>query len=336
MPPEILEAFRSARLRLGEARRQRHAFESVWSEYRETNPWSFALENLAPMQYRVVAKELTPIPGQLSLHFGMWLQQQRAALDNALYALMGVREGTFPPSGEKKLEFPITRDLGDFNGRPAKKARAFDDQVANYLESVQPYHYPNISAEYTDAPEIRGLEFSPLHWLNELARIDRHRVMHVGVASIRIPPHVLLHGGADHEPTYFAPEGQLLTGTTRILEFTTTEPLRSEKMRLHVDTRIVPEVAEWAQTKSLEYVYLGVNGPSDARWEWQEVPRPLLLDRMADVEFEVRYICRDLADLAAGRSPERRTPFLRQRYLRRDDPDKWRAEAVRRKRDNGG
>lgn len=215
--------FQGTLLRLQEASRQRIYFQDLWAQHLQSMPWTFSLQQNDHLEYSLMAQEESPVPPRLGVYFSSWLQQQRAALDNALYALAGVRGGRFPPLGGELMEFPVAVSLKEFNGRRTVKAKVLDKETESFLESNQPYwRFPYGAAQ---EPLL-----SPLYWLNELARIDRHRMMHVGVGSIRISNGFTLHAGVDRVVKQVAEEGHIFAGRMPVLTFTTTQPLRSTKI----------------------------------------------------------------------------------------------------------
>ena len=86
-------SFEGALLRLHEAVAQKKRFDDEWNRHLASVPWKFSLESDGPLKHQLIVREVRPVPAQLGLYFSIWLQQQRAALDNALYACVGTRQG---------------------------------------------------------------------------------------------------------------------------------------------------------------------------------------------------------------------------------------------------
>lgn len=319
-------AFHGTLLRLKEATRQRTLFQDLWTKHLQATPWAFSLQQKEGLEYSLIAHEKAPVPPQLGVYFSVWLQQQRAALDNALYAVAGIREGTFPPTGGDVLEFPIARTLAEFNGRRTIRAKILDVETESFLESRQPYR----NDPFEDQDALHG----PLYWLNELARMDRHRVMHVGVGSIRISGAFRLPAGADRVVKYVAPEGELVVGETPILTFTTARPLQSTKLRFITRPEILPEIAEWSAAKSLFRVYSPEESTSEDGYQWVAGYKPLA-ERMDDVENTVREICTDMVHLAGFRpGPFHALPRSESNRNQTNWP--WQVTPAEQRRINGG
>ncbi|MCC9173804.1 hypothetical protein [Arthrobacter sp. zg-Y179] len=284
MSMESKAAFGGTLLRLKEAQNQRVQFRRKWAAHLADVPYEFSLESDTALDHRLMGHEKRTAPPDLGLHFGMWLQQQRAALDNALYACVGLRQNSFPPARENLIEFPIVESLGKFRATKTIKNDVVDLEVAEFLEGHQPYRH------YYKGKE-QDPHLSPLYWLNELARVDRHRVMHVGVGSMQISRNLFLYGGAEHKVTHVVEEGHLLTGSTCLVAFSTAQQLRSRKFRFHEKPQILPEISEWSQAKWNIYVFGHWDEP-DPGYVQGYVPLDV---RMSDIEKTVIDICGGLA-----------------------------------------
>jgi len=104
---------------------------------------------------------------QLSILFGEYFYNLRAALDYAIYATAIVDNGwRDPPPGAHVLQFPVC-DTPESWRRSAYHVAPLTEKHRTWIESVQPY-------KGTDDPTERGI-----YWLNHLARLDRHRALRV-------------------------------------------------------------------------------------------------------------------------------------------------------------
>lgn len=287
--------FQGVLLRLKEAKAQRRLFDKGWSEHLETVPWAFSLESDSELSHSLIAAEQIPVPDKLGLHFSIWLQQLRSTLDNALYACVGSLQGTPTPAKSNFIEFPIVDSETKFNGSKVIKQADPDAQVTAVLREYQPYNLQRLTSSsppWTYEPVGDPL-LSPLYWLNELARRDRHRIMHVGVGSIRVPTNIQLIGGAEHTITYRHPEDEIFAGSVCVMKFETESPLRYRKLKFRQKMELLPDIAEWIGTQSLVSVF----GP------YQTTPGAVMMHvplkhRMKYVEELVEEICRRLGSLA--------------------------------------
>lgn len=104
---------------------------------------------------------------QLSILFGEYFYNLRAALDYAVYATAIVDNGwQDPPPGEHVLQFPVC-DTPESWKTSAYHVRPLSERHRSWIEQVQPY-------QGTGDPTVRGI-----YWLNHLARLDRHRALRV-------------------------------------------------------------------------------------------------------------------------------------------------------------
>jgi hypothetical protein len=116
-----------------------------------------------------------PIPAVLALHFGEMFYQLRAALDGAIHHAAILETGKNPPPDEHKLEFPIFDDPRDYRKNSGRMLGPLKDATRlAYIETVQPYHAPNLPPD-----ELVGCGYRALAMLNDWARKDRHRRLHV-------------------------------------------------------------------------------------------------------------------------------------------------------------
>jgi len=174
----------------------------------------------------------------LSLRIGEGLQCLRSALDHLAFELATVFTSSLPDDIEKDSEWPIfgdaegkgqarfhqLRSKGGLAGQPAPgsgvaKIRGIDPKAQAIIEGLQPYH--------------RGHAYvlDPLWRLQELNRLDKHRLLHVvarimegatmPVAGPRLPKarwprNVAALGRADGQPFILdirggtAPKGRTL------------------------------------------------------------------------------------------------------------------------------
>lgn len=166
-----VEICRDRVIRASEIRRQ---IGELWSEYIDRTPRRFAVEPAdAPDTWTLVLRTLEPMPTRLSTLFGEWLYELRAALDGILYYLAVRDSGQNPPPAERGLMFPTFDDPTKFDD-PSHRGRlqAVSNATFALLRHVQPF---NAKPDHLS---------NVLWWLDELARIDRHRYGHA------LAPHI--------------------------------------------------------------------------------------------------------------------------------------------------
>jgi hypothetical protein len=321
-------AFEGSLLRLREAAAQKKRFDDSWNRHLSSVPWEFSLESDGPLKHRLMGREIRTVPAQLGLHFSIWLQQLRAALDNALYACVGSRQCQFPPLKDNLIEFPITESRTKFNSTKTIKNQAVDEDVAVFLEGQQPY-WRGINNE-------QDAKMSHLYWLNELARIDRHRVMHVSVGSIHISQNFRLVGGVHRKVVQNVEPGHILGPTSCLLTFETERPLYSKDLAFTTRPQILPEIPEWSSAESYKLqTHLWEEKEPDDRY----LPERILLpDRMAGTMNLVHEIVLILASKAGYSANDFRElmPDWISTYQETPQQRKyWAAEEVRRRKTNG-
>jgi len=123
-----------------------------------------------------------------TLQFGEMLYQLRAALDSCVYDAAALKFAQNPPPDEEKWNFPVCADATKFQ-ESVKRMKQLPLDVSILLESVQPYS--------SATGHHNGMEWDlgpTLAILNDWARIDRHRRLHLvgsavteGYLTIGIP-----------------------------------------------------------------------------------------------------------------------------------------------------
>jgi hypothetical protein len=112
-------------------------------------------------------------PVALSLIIGDALHSLRSGLDHLAYALAQAESGpNLPPQIAKGIEFPIFGDKPMNPGEEKKRIGPLNPQARAVILGLQPHQR---GAAYVD---------DPLWHLHELARVDRHRLLHLTVAVL--------------------------------------------------------------------------------------------------------------------------------------------------------
>ena len=162
------------------ARAQAHAaaFAKAWSDFLDDDPYDTHLEISEDGTGTIaVVPRYEPLPAVFSLELGEILYQLRAALDGAIYACAIEETGQDPPPNSRDLEFPICATAEHFK-KVDRKIRPLTGERREIVEACQPYNMvPNLDPEIAFLSPHRTLAI-----LNDWARKDRHRTLHV-VAS---------------------------------------------------------------------------------------------------------------------------------------------------------
>lgn len=123
--------------------------------------------DIRPDMVRSTVQATTPFPVEVSVIFGELLYNLRAALDSILYELAVEDTQKNPPTAAGARQYPIIADATSFSDKSKRALTGLDEWTRTGIENTQPYHVKT------------GAKGHALWWLNELARLDRHRRHHL-------------------------------------------------------------------------------------------------------------------------------------------------------------
>lgn len=169
--PDV-EVLRDRVLRAGEIRA---AIGDVWNAYVSRQPRRFGLLAVPGSEFHwtLVINTIEPMPTRVSTLFGEWLYLLRAALDGAAYYVAVRDSGQNPPPNEGAIYFPIKTSATTYDSSSHReKLKALSDSTFADLRVAQPFNAQ---------PDHKS---NVLWWIDELARIDRHRGGHALAAHI--------------------------------------------------------------------------------------------------------------------------------------------------------
>jgi len=166
--------FEGCRQRIRRAKAHREAIAKLWNEAAQKEDFYTVSVSMNDDGTGCIA--LFPSYGRdftnaIALQLGEMIYQLRATLDSAVYASAIRESGQNPPPNENKWEFPLCQkrcDYLSFDRAPLAQKRR------DIIESVQPYNVPKIAPDKLVFNQNRALGI-----LNEWARRDRHRRLHV-------------------------------------------------------------------------------------------------------------------------------------------------------------
>lgn len=118
----------------------------------------------------VLAFEFEPVPDDMGALIGDCLQNLRSALDHEVYRLAVDAHGP-TWSGLDGCQFTIHRERSSFEGARSKQIGGLSIELQSQIESLQTFAVP------------RNPVADMLVLLNNLARVDRHRLLHVAAAQ---------------------------------------------------------------------------------------------------------------------------------------------------------
>jgi hypothetical protein len=151
--------------RVDRARERRDEASFLWAQYLEREPFEVIVqvEDNGVGSIRIEMSEQPP--ATLAIVLGEYFYNLRSALDGAVYDAAIADTGQDPPPDADRLQFPVALTRAAF-GRARAQIDALSIENKRSIESCQPYR----------SAEPRG---TALHWVNEMARKDRHRRLHV-------------------------------------------------------------------------------------------------------------------------------------------------------------
>ena len=205
----------SAGLKLDRAREHIEALEIAVEDWLGTDAYTISCE-IDPKTGDTVrrAQIEDPPPKRISVLAGDAVQNLRAALDHAVYALAQRQLGTIPLDVEGMLMYPI---VGNENrkGEPANGADIFDGRASEWLHGVpdgarrfiqeeQPYHWDD------------GYIFHPLWVVHDLNRIDKHRRLAVAAAFLDFQ-FLTVPKGVEPRVTFARGEGPINDGDVLVV-----------------------------------------------------------------------------------------------------------------------
>lgn len=230
------QLFDSAFARLDHAEAKRREFGEYWNQYISQHPWDIDVRNVDPTTFEILAVTREQAPVQLSLAFSDWLATIRAALDNGLYAWVASATGQYPPPLAERIQYPICSTAREYASQ-RKRLSGVPVDILDKVEAAQPYQSPY------------GPKSNLFYWVHELARIDRHRSLHVGLGKVGAH-RIRLHLPGDVTATfdesvrpYRHIVGELVVG-----RFTTSRAISRFAIKADLTgVAIDPEIQAWAE-----------------------------------------------------------------------------------------
>lgn len=164
--------------RIERAKTHRDAGSAAWNAFvAEEDAYETSVEVDDNGTAGMWVEQVKPIPPVIAFEIGEFLYHLRAVLDGCVYEAACLNSGKRPPPGEEILEFVFRDSPAQFQEARWRIA-PLTEQQRDIIESVQPYKAPkDLEDRLLPFNYHRGLAM-----LNDWARKDRHRKLHV-VAS---------------------------------------------------------------------------------------------------------------------------------------------------------
>ncbi|KUH86298.1 hypothetical protein AU187_05830 [Mycobacterium sp. IS-1556] len=235
--------------RVHRASEVRGSIGTLWNEYMEREPRQFGLvaDAESDTRWTFVINTIEPMPVRISTLFGEWLYLLRAALDGTAYYVAVRDSGQNPPPNERSIYFPIKTDPAKYDSQGHRQALiALSDTTFGDLRTVQPFNAQ---------PDHKS---NVLWWIEELARIDRHRYGHAlvpHIVNVRIglqPPLALVTNHLADLPTGRVPIDE--SAPMPLLELDAPADFDEATIREYMDISSAAEnaldVTEWVANAS--------------------------------------------------------------------------------------
>ncbi|MCQ4611863.1 hypothetical protein [Corynebacterium sp. CCUG 51687] len=256
--------------RVDRAAEHRETMWAVSSEHLQAHPVTHSVKR-RNNEHVMVLHNPGPLPARLTVLFGEWLYQLRAALDGLMYEVMVLDTSQDPPPDAGRLSYPLARTEDGFRNLVPRK---LSEKTRRLVESTQPYHATG------------GYRGSALWWLHELSRLDRHRRGHLLVWRV-INLHVQSNSPAvDETRSRVCDQFEAFIWRDQDLELariaTLPGALTDGDPGVHINWEVQFDVAEWVQESVASY----------GAWS--------LDDRMANAEYCVRKIIEVFRDQLTG------------------------------------
>ena len=210
----------------------RAALVELWNDFLEERPFDFELVHQGDGVHILTVTQQQPLPAVFAIELGEWLYNARACLDYIVWSACVYVTGCMPPPDDGRLQYPIYSSLEAWRSNESRLRNLAPHHRAMLLQ-MQPFN-GDADANY-------------LGWVNELARIDRHRRLTVSTAYLaEVEPVVEVSGDA----TLTLQWGQraLIDGYAQVARICATPWTDQVSLRINPGIGIDPEVAEWASS----------------------------------------------------------------------------------------
>ena len=211
------------------------AMAQVWNEYLIDHPFDFSLDDRGGGEFILQVHQHSSVPSVFSVLCGEWLYNLRSCLDYIIWATVARQSGVVPPPDESKLQYPIYTSQRDWT-RSLHRLKGLADHHRAMLLQMQPFR-SDPDANY-------------LGWLNDLARVDRHRRLNAATAYIaEVQPVIAVPDAVRCHTTLQWGQRVLVNGRAdlaRILVRPWDGTLSPSDVRVNPRVGIDPEIVAWA------------------------------------------------------------------------------------------
>jgi hypothetical protein len=233
----LTDLFDGCWTRWDRANEHRTAMAGVWNEYLSDHPFDYSLDDRGDGEFVLQVHQSRPVPALFSVLCGEWLYNLRGCLDYVIWATVAHHNGVVPPPDEGKLQYPIYASPREWQ-RSLYRLKGLAEHHREMLLRMQPFN---------SDPDANFLG-----WLNELARVDRHRRLNTATAYVaEAEPVIEVPNAAGRTTTLQWGQRVLVNGQAdlaRILVRPWDESLETDDVRVNPRVGIDPEIAGWAHS----------------------------------------------------------------------------------------
>jgi hypothetical protein len=233
---------RSFELKLAWAKHQSHLLEGEIRAWRDAGGYEVVFDKHPQRPGHNMRLKVGDIAPGIPLIIGDALYALRSGLDHLAYDLAASFTNPLPPQASERSEFPIYGDKPIPKDLAEHKLGAMDPKARAIIEGLQ--------------PNARGNAYSddPLWKLNELARIDRHRFIHLTVATLAS---VGIGGDNLHVEEMEIGGTGPTTGDGAKLGYASVRPIdpgRPMQMNVTPEPQVVFKDGDWAGVPILDFL----------------------------------------------------------------------------------
>ncbi len=219
--------------RVRRAEGHRNTLVDEWNAFLEDEPYGARVHVDADGRGGIEIYRVR-IPPTWALYLGEMLYQLRATLDGLIYTTVVIETGQDPPPNEDRLEFPIAADANAFK-RVGWKMGPLTNERRRLIELVQPYNAQRMDPDMRFVNESLGI-------LNDWARKDRHRMLHVvGSRAAGRTPILCLPVGVELLSMEVGSEGFFLDDDHEVATFALSG--WSEGMEIYANPNVMIDIA---------------------------------------------------------------------------------------------
>jgi hypothetical protein len=260
MTPSYLDPFEGSWCRFDRAATHRKAATTEWNAFLGNDPYDFTLNVDSEGNATLYVEQMIRVPPIVGVLMGEYFQNLRTALDYVVYDVAVHDSRQDPPPNEGRLQFPIYATAAEWKRNQNRLAPLSETHRA-WLKDIQPCFRSD-----------QRPQWDALYWLNELARLDRHRQLHVVGGYI-----------TESSPVVYAPKATgiffedvdpyvFFEGYAEIARFTVAPYEVGDVVEANPQTAIDIEIRELARLR-----------PDNVTWlEWPIRFRFLIIEALVD------------------------------------------------------